>query len=156
MARDRWTGVTFAHVVKGKGFTDDWIVRQLATDVDSLGYPELRLKADTESSIKVILNRIKELKESRGNNKVHIDPAIPGQPQTNGVAEKAVQDVTTQVRKYKVALETRLGKPILARSVVFKWIVRHVADTINRHTVGHDGRVPFQRLMNRVPKPIDT
>ena len=86
---------------------------------------------------------------------MHIDPAIPGQPQTNRVAEKAAQDVTTQVRKYKIALETRLGKPILARSVVFKWIVRHAADTINRHTVGHDGRVPLQRLMNRLPKPID-
>ena len=70
-----------------------------------------------------ILPRIKELKESRGNDKVHVDPAIPGQPQTNGVAEKAVQDVTTQVRKFKIALETHLGKPILARSVVFKWIV---------------------------------
>ena len=51
MVRDRWTGVTFAHVVKGKGLTDDWVVRQLANGVDSLGYPEFRLKADTESSI---------------------------------------------------------------------------------------------------------
>ena len=120
-------------LAKGKELTDDWIVRQLANGVDSLGYPELRLKADTESSIKVILTRIKELKESRGNDKVHIDPAIPGQPQTNGVAETAVQDVTTQVRKYKVALGTRLGKPILARSVVFKRIVQHAVDTIPGH-----------------------
>ena len=80
MARDRWTGVTFAHVVKGKGLTDDWIFRQLAKDVDSLGYPEFRLKADTESSIRVLLTRIKESKESRGNDKVHVDPAVAGQP----------------------------------------------------------------------------
>ena len=59
VVRDRWTGVTFAHVVKGKGFTDDWIVRQLANDVDSLGYPEFRLKADTESCIRLFLTRIK-------------------------------------------------------------------------------------------------
>ena len=77
------------------------------------------------------------------------------QAKTNGVAEKAVQDVTTQVRKYKIALETRLGKPILARSVVFKWIVQHAADTISRHCVGHDGRVPYQRLHNRMPRGID-
>ena len=43
----------------------------------------------------------------------------------------------------------------MARSVVSKWIVQHAADTINRHTVGHDGRVPYQRLMNRLPKGID-
>ena len=80
---------------------------------------------------------------------------VEGQPQTNGVAEKAVQDVTTQVRKYKIALETRLGRPIRARSVIFKWLVRHSADTINRHTSGHDGKVPYQRRDHKLPKPID-
>ena len=38
---------------------------------------------------------------------------------------------------------------------MFKWIVQHAADTINRHCVGHDGRVPYQRLMNRFPRAID-
>ena len=91
----------------------------------------------------------------KGVGKTELDPAIEGQPQTNGVAEKAVQDVTTQVRKYKIAIETRLGRPIRARSVVLKWFVEHAADTISRHTSGHDGRVPLQRLHNGLPKPID-
>ena len=76
--------------------------------------------------------------EDEAGQKTQVDEATPGQPQTNGVAEKAVQDVTTQTRKYKIALETRLGKPIRARSVIFKWLVRHVADTISRCSVGHD------------------
>ena len=93
--------------------------------------------------------------EDEAGQKTQIDEATPGQPQTNGVAEKAVQDVTTQTRKYKIALETRLGKPIRARSVIFKWLVRHAADTISRCSVGHDGKVPLQRLTNRMPKPVD-
>ena len=67
----------------------------------------------------------------------------------------AVQELTEQVRKYKIALETNLGKPIMARSVVFKWLVPHAADTISRHQGGHDGKVPYQRLMGKLPRPIE-
>ena len=95
------------------------------------------------------------MRDTKTPGKCLLDPATPGQPQTNGVAEKAVQDITTQVRKYKIALETRLGIPIPARSVIFKWLVRHAADTINRSLTGHDGKVPLQRLLNKMPQPID-
>ena len=73
------------------------------------------------------------------------------------MAEKAVQHLTTQVRKYKIAVETRLNQPIPARSIIFKWLVEHAADTINRSCVSlaHDGKVPYQRLQSRMPKPID-
>ena len=43
VGRDRWTMGTFAHVVKGKGLKDDWIVQQVYDDIRSLGYPEIRL-----------------------------------------------------------------------------------------------------------------
>ena len=33
VGRDRWTTVTFAHVVKGKGLKDDWIVQQVYEDI---------------------------------------------------------------------------------------------------------------------------
>ena len=102
IARDRWTGVTFAHVVKGKGLADDWIVKQLVKDIGSLGYTDLRLKSDNEPSIVLLVERVKALRDLKGLGRTLIDPAIEGQPQTNGVAEKAVQDLATQVRKYKI------------------------------------------------------
>ena len=152
IARDRWTKVTFAHVVKGKGLTDDWIVDRLVADISELGYPEVRLKADTEYYIIALLEKVKQRRDALKAGKTHVDPAVRGQPQTNGVAEKGVQDLTTQCRKYKIALETRLGKPIPARSVIFKWLVRHSADTICRGSVGHDGKVPLQRPTSKIPK----
>ena len=155
VGRDRWTVVTFAHVVKGKGLTDEWIVENVYEDLRSLGYPEIRLRADNEPSIKALLDKVKDLRDHRGCGTTQVEDAVEGQPQTNRVAEKGVQDLTTQCRKYKVALETRIKEHIHARSVIFKWIVRHSADTINLETTGHDGKVPLQRLHNKLPKPID-
>ena len=43
VGRDRWKCVTFAHVVKGKGLSDDWVVKQVLEDLDSLGYLEPRV-----------------------------------------------------------------------------------------------------------------
>ena len=59
VGRDRWTGMTIAHVVKGKGLVDDWIVRQLVNDIEAMGYVDIRLKADNENAIKVLLDRVK-------------------------------------------------------------------------------------------------
>ena len=157
ISRDRWTGVTKAHVVKGKGLADDWIIEQIVEDIASLGYTDIRIRSDNENAIVLLLERVKALRDLRNVGKTLIEPAVPGQPQTNGVAEKAVQDLTTQVRKYKIAIETRLGQPVPARSIVFRWLVPHSADTINRScpSLAHDGKVPFQRLNNKMPKPID-
>ena len=127
-----------------------------------MGYLEIRLRADTEVATKALLEKVKDLRDHRGSRDFEVvgdaeallnrhdgendeDEAgqnkcgrrHPGEPKTNGVAEKVVQDVTTQTRKYKVALETRLGKPIHARFIIFKRFVRHVADTIGRCSVGH-------------------
>ena len=67
VGRDRWTRVTFAHVVKGKVLTDEWIVSQTYEDIRSLGYPEVRLRADTEPAIKASANiaRVNERQERR-------------------------------------------------------------------------------------------
>mgnify|MGYP003313483918 CR=1 FL=1 len=59
VGRDRWTTVTFAHVVKGKGLPDDWIIQQMADDLQSLGYPEIRLRADTEPATRAMLQKVK-------------------------------------------------------------------------------------------------
>ena len=39
VGRDRWTTVTFAHVVKGKGVCDDCIVQQVIGDISLSGTP---------------------------------------------------------------------------------------------------------------------
>ena len=85
--------------IKGKGLVDDWVVRQSTDDIQTLGYTDLRIKADNETPITAVMNKVKEFRDLKSAGKTIPDPSVAGQPQTNGVAEKAVQDVTVQVRK---------------------------------------------------------
>ena len=149
--------MTIEFVVKGKGLADDWIGRELVNDTEALGYTDIRLKSDNENASKLLLDRVKEFGDLKGGKVTMIDPAIEGRPQTNGVVEKAGRDLTTQVRKYKIALETRLRQPIPTRSIILRSLVQHAADTINRTCVSlsHHGKVPDPRLHNSTPKPID-
>ena len=121
--------MTFGYVVKGKGFTEENVVTKALAFIDSLGYPDVRLKADNENAVMAVLKQIKVVRDGKRIGSIFVDPAIEDQPQTNGAAEMAVQELTEQARKYKIALETRFGKPIMARSVVFKWLIEHAADT---------------------------
>ena len=94
VGRDRWTKVTFAYVVKGKGLTDSNVVSRVVAFIEALGYPDIRLKADTESSALAVLNKVKEMRDKKGVGSTIVNPAVAGQPQTNGVAEMAVQELT--------------------------------------------------------------
>lgn len=114
VVRDRWIGGTFAHLVTGKGLACDWLVRQLTDDIDSPGYSDVWLKADTEHTITLVLERVKSIRDLRGQGETSIDPATPGQSQATGVPEKSLQDMTTQARQYKIALGTRLKQAIPA------------------------------------------
>ena len=51
-------------------------------------------------------------------------------PQSNGLAEKAVQDAKAQLRMLKLGLE----------SPTLDWMMPHSADAVNRFSVGKDGR----------------
>ena len=70
-------------------------------------------------------------------------------PESNGSAEKAVQDVSEQVRSLKLALEARIGVSIGDTSAVMEWIVEHAAYVLSRFSVGHDGVTPYKRLTGR-------
>ena len=65
--------VTFAHVVKGKGLVDDWIVQQVYDDIQSFGYPAVRIRADTEPANNALLQKIKDLRDHRGSGKTEIE-----------------------------------------------------------------------------------
>ena len=114
--------MTFAHVVKGKGLTYDWIVESIYQDLQSLGYPEIRIRADNEPAINALLGRVKDLRDHRGSGATHVEDAVEGQPRTNCVAEKGVQDLTTQCRKYKIAFISEfsnLGRDRTDRKEIF-------------------------------------
>ena len=51
---------------------------------------------------------------------------------STGVAEKAIQEVTAQLRTMLLASEVRLGKKVPFRSPLMYWLTEHVAGILNR------------------------
>ena len=98
--------VTFAHVCRAKGATDEWVVKKLAKDIDSLGYGSVVLRADNEPAIVQMQEAIKEQRTA------HTKPEnVPVRDsRANGVAEKAIQEVAGQVRAMKLAIEDHIGE----------------------------------------------
>ena len=70
-------------------------------------------------------------------------------PQSNGTAEKAVQDIAGQLRRLTLALEARLQQRVSAKLPVMAWLVRHAAFVFTHFQVGHDGLTPWRRLTGR-------
>ena len=67
------------------------------------------------------------------------------EPQSNGVAERAVVDVKNHIRALKLGLESRLGAPQALREPIVEWVIRHAASLLNRFHMGVDGRTAYFR-----------
>ena len=81
----------------------------------------------------------------------HLVQAVPenspvGESQANGRAEQAVQQIENQLRTMKAAFEDRFDMRLPSGSIIMKWLVEHVAGTINRTLLDTDGRTPYQNL----------
>ena len=79
---------------------------------------------------------------------VRTQPTIPVNspaydPQANGGAERAVQEVKGQLRAIKLGLEARIGVEITDTMAILEWMIPQAAGTINRFLVGDGGRTAY-------------
>ena len=145
VVKDVVTKTMYSHVCQNKGASDDWIVDRIAQDIDELGHIEVILKCDGEPSIIQLLKRVKE---KRVNNTLLEHPPAYD-PQSNGVAEKSVQEFMEQLRATKLALEQHLKCTIETSDPIMLWAVDHAAMLISRYKVSVDGKTPYRRLMGK-------
>ena len=97
----------FAHVMPSK-VVSDYMVRTAVEDIDGTGLRRIVLKSDQESVPQALIARVKAW---RTHETIPEDsPAY--EPQSNGVAENAVQHVKGMCRVMKDALDTRYGHVI--------------------------------------------
>ena len=75
--------------------------------------------------------------------------SVPVHPQIHGREEKAVQDVSDQVRKLKTGLERNVKEQMFANNLLMHRLFEHAAVLINRHQVSHDGKVAYRRIHQR-------
>ena len=58
-----------------------------------------------------------------------------GESESNGVVERAIQDVQGQIRTIKDGLEARIGEKYKREQDIVPWLIRHSAQVINRYRV---------------------
>ena len=151
VGRDKDTVSTFAHVCESKGISDKWAVNKVIEDIDLMGHTEIILKGDGEPALIQLMDEIKR----RRNHPTIIQNPPAYDPQSNGAAEKAVQDYMGQVRAGKIGLEFRLKEKVESQWPIMEWIGEHACVLLDRYQVGHDGKVPYQRRMGKVSeKPM--
>ena len=149
--RAKKTSMTAAFVCTMKGPEDKWIIKKLVETIDNWGYTKIILKTDGEPALTRVAE---EIKRARTHETIpQCPPAYD--PAANGAAEHAVQDVMGQVRAIKIGIEQRTRTKVSTNGPVIQWIVEHAAWTINVALVGHDGKVPRQRMLGKTSsKPV--
>ena len=138
------TKTIYSHLTS-KGIGDEWIVSMILRDIDELGHNEVTLKCDGEPAIVQLLKKVKEKRVC--NTILEHPPAYD--PQSNGVAEKAVQEFMEQLRAVKIALEQRIGIKINTDDAVMPWINDHAAMLLSRFKLSNDGKTAYRRLTGK-------
>ena len=146
MCRDQKSGALFAGVANSKGPGDVYSNALALEGMKFCGHPDVLVISDTEPAIKSVAeNLVKNYPK-----KAVSQPVPKGDPQANGAAERAVLELSNQVRTFKVAFEARYPTiKVTETSTVFPWMVRHAAWLCTRYGVQQDGRTAYERLRNR-------
>ena len=72
-----------------------------------------------------------------------------GSSQSNGVIERAIQDVEVQIRTIKSDLDTRINGKISSSDDLVPWLIESCAVLVNRGQVGPDGKTAYERLKGK-------
>ena len=70
----------------------------------------------------------------------------PGESQSNGIAERAIQQVVDLFRTIKTSFESRIGARVPMAHPLTKWMVEHAAFLLTKYQLGPDGRTGWGRL----------
>ena len=122
----------FAHPCPDKatvsGEHSQYLVDSIVNDLNSLAYPKTIFKTDGEDSCKALQNRVQRAR----HKETLLENSPKGDSQSNGDAEKAVQDFEGTFRAQRASLEADIGARIPLDHPIAYWMVENVADCINR------------------------
>ena len=145
IGKDESTGNVLGHSVICKGLADEWVIKRIVKDMEELGLGHAIVKTDGEPAIVAVQNRIQALRP--GRTVPRNPPAY--NPQSNGPCEKAVQDVSAQLRVLILALEARLDTTIADDLPIVQWALEHAVFLLNKFNVGEDGMAAYERQTGR-------
>ena len=147
VAKDRLTGMIFAMAVERKGAADPHAVTKLTEWVDALGSVRVAIRSDGEPAIMQVAAAVRDAR--REGSITTLETSAPGDHAGNGIAERAVSQVTGLIRTLRAEVEYNTKATLKPESKTLAWIVNHAACLYNLDAVGLDGKVPFERWRGR-------
>ena len=118
VVKDERTRTLFAHAVEQKGIdSEEYAVKQVAKDIEELGYRQVSVKSDQEPSTMALLRRLMRLVNVDVVDQVLLDHQAVGDSQSNGSIENGVKTVMGQLRTMRAALE----RPARYRLTTLSW-----------------------------------
>ena len=149
VVKDERTRTLFAHAVEQTGIdSEEHAVKQVAKDIEELGYRKVSVKCDQEPSTMAFLRLMRLVNVDVVDQVLHDHPAV-GDSQSNGSIEIGVKTVMGQLRTMRAALERKLACKIPLDHPVMAWMTTHAAQLLSRFQVGHDGHTPHERLRGK-------
>ena len=138
----------WAYAVESKGAGEQWMIEQIVEDFETIGLTEERIiiKTDQEASITDVQNGIVKARAGHGTAMEH---SRVGDSNSNGRAERAIQDVKGLVRTLRSAVEEKIGERISLDHPLVPWMVRHAGHTITRCRIRENGRTAYQIMKGR-------
>ena len=106
------------------------------------------VKSDQENAIEYV---VKEVSDERPEGKTIPEESPKKSSGSNGVAEKAAEDIEDLIRRIFLGLQERLGRTIDARERIVAFIPQYAAYLYNRLHKGDDGKVPYERCRGKHP-----
>ena len=130
---------------------DEHAINRLVTFFTHCGIYDFNYMCDQESSIETLIQAAIKVagREAEWVGAVPEHSAV-GESQSNARAERAVQEVEDLLRTMLAALEHRIKARIPSCHPVVRWLVEHVATTINKYAV-HEStdQTSFEALHGR-------
>ena len=141
----------YGHLVPHKGVDYPEIrlvIEAVCKNLDNLGYKRVAFRSDGEPAILAFLGAIKRA----WDGEVVPEQSPPGESQSNGAAEKAVQTSKAILRSVKFGLESNLGGSIPNDHPLISWMLRQSTACQRRFAVGHNGKTAFENVYGRKPQ----
>ena len=147
--RDHLTRMTFAHPVPGKSTVNEpysrYTIDRVVQDLKIVDRKRCILQTDQEPAMLAPQEKVKQIRCAPGEHTV-LENSPVAESQSNGVVEKAIQEVETQSRTMMSALRSRIKAEVPWNHPLALWLIEYAAVLINVYREGKDGRTPMERL----------
>ena len=140
----------FATAMPTKGSSGKLFVDKVSEYIEEAGDSNnsIIVKNDQEPSMQYF---IKDLIESRPDNKTILEESPVKSSGSNGVAERGVQGIEGHIRALYLALQHRLQTKVDCRERIIAFIPEYAAYLMNRLEVGKDGKTVYERIKGKKP-----